>query len=135
MFRVSCRSIYRNPDPVFYAVDRDTLMVCLPTIIDEFPGQEVIIQEVNAVTFPEKAEKVIVYEESGSSADKIAIFSSEHLYNCCCDGLIAAAKADRMDITESVSPDEESWKEPLWTCYKDKIIAEETYGKKFWMKD
>lgn len=135
MFRVSCRALYRNPEPVLYAVDMDTLMACLPEIINGFPGQDIIIQEIGVVTFPKKAEIVVVYEESGSCADKIAIFSSEHLYNCCCDALVSMAKADRMDITESVSPDEEDWKEPLWKCYQDKITAEKTYGKQFWMKD
>ena len=88
----------------------------------------------NVIEFPEESEIVIVYFESGCHTDKVACFAEESQYNECLDGLTKLAQKHRMHVTESVCPEEEDWREPLWSCLNEKFNYEKENGKKGWVR-
>jgi|GEM_PF-4462808 len=121
--------------PVAYFDIEETAEAALPGLTKIAGEEELICDNPGyAVEFPEDAEIVVVYFETGCHADKVAIFAEESQYDECLDGLTKLAKKHRMQVTESVCPEEEDWREPLWSCINEKLNYEKEYGKKGWMK-
>ncbi len=121
--------------PVAYFADKETADVCVAGLEKRYKGRALICDDPGyRIEFPEDSEIVIVYFESGCHADAVACLTNEMLYYECCSGFAKLAKKNRMIVTESVSPDEETWKEPLWRNFAEKIDYEKEHGKKGWLK-
>ena len=121
--------------PVAYFDIEETAKAALPGLRKIAGERELICDDPGyTVEFPEESEIVIVYFESGCHADKIAVFAEEGQYDECLDGLTKLAEKHRMQVTESVCPEEEDWKEPLWVCLNEKLNYEKENEKKGWIR-
>ena len=119
--------------PIAYFDTVETASAALAGLIRIAAGKELIIDDPGySVELPEEGEITIVYFESGCHADKVAVFATEGQYFECVEGLAKLAAKHRMHVTESVCPEEEDWKEPLWECFQEKLTYEKENGKKGW---
>ena len=120
--------------PIAYFDTEETAGAALPGLRRIAGDKDLIIDDPGySVEFPEESEIVIVYFESGCHADKVAMFAEEGQYDECFEGLSKLAAKHRMHVTESVYPEEEDWKEPLWECLAEKFKYEKENGKKGWI--
>lgn len=117
-----------QPDAVLgYFVDEQTYKLCKKGMKEHckkwFPDRNiVVIKDAKKVEFDAEAEIVKVNFESGCHADEVCYLRSEALYYACGEALTDAAEKDRMEVTESVSPDPDDLT-PLFACLQDKLDA------------